>query len=279
MADINDYELLKADTSQEDERAARRPVWIAAMAGVVIAAALVAYWVYSRPRPPASTAPVARAPAGQPQARPLGGAAEPITVPPLDESDPIARQLVRTITSHPLAIAWLTTNGLIRNFTVVVTNVVEGPTPARQLQVLRPAAPFRVADRSGQLFIDAASYDRYNTIAAAAASIDPAGAARVYATLKPRIEQAYGELGQPPASFDRALERAIVVLLQVPVVEGPIRVEPKGGTAYQYADPKLEGLTSAQKQLLRTGPRNVRTIQSALRQLALALGIPSDRLP
>jgi hypothetical protein len=145
--------------------------------------------------------------------------------------------------------------------------------------VLRPAAPFRVVDRNGQLFIDEASYSRYDRIAAAAASIDPAGAARVYATLKPRIEEAYGELGMPPGSFDRALERAIAVLLRVPIVEGPVRVEPKGGTAYQYADPKLEGLTAAQRQLLRAGPRNVRTIQSALRQLALALGISPDRLP
>ena len=48
---------------------------------------------------------------------------------------------------------------------------------------------------------------------------------------------------------------------------------------YQYADPQVEGLTAAQKQLLRTGPRNVRMVQSALRQLALALGISPDRLP
>jgi len=41
----------------------------------------------------------------------------------------------------------------------------------------------------------------------------------------------------------------------------------------------LEGLTAAQKQLLRTGPRNVRIIQSSLRQIALALGIPPERLP
>ena len=100
----------------------------------------------------------------------------------------------------------------------------------------------------------------------------------MYATLKPRIQEAYGELGMPPASFDRALERAIVALLRVPIVDGPVRVEPKGGVAYQFADPRLEGLTAAQRQLLRMGPRNTRTIQGALRQLALALGISPDRL-
>jgi hypothetical protein len=190
------------------------------------------------------------------------------------------RELVRRITSHPTVLAWLATDGLIRNFTVVVENIVEGTTPAGHLKALRPSAPFQVVERNGELFIDPKSYERYDAIAAAAGSVDPAGAARVYATLKPRIEEAYAELGVKPAEFDRALERAIVVLLRTPIVDGPIRVEPQEkGIGYRFADPKLENLTGAQKQLLRTGPRNVRAIQSALRQLAVALGIPPERLP
>jgi len=278
MADLHEYDLLKTDDPLSTPPR-RSGVWIAAVVAV-IAAAMAGYLMFRR-SPPAAPTPAARpaaAPAPQP-VRPLGGDAERVTVPPLDQSDTVVRELVRKITLHPAAIAWLTTNGLIRNFTVVVSNVAEGPTPARQLGVLRPATGFRVVDRGGQLFIDPASYDRYDRIAAAAASIDPSGAARVYATLKPRIEEAYGELGMPPASFDRALERAIVALMRVPVVDGSVRVVPKGGIAYQYADPKLEGLTPAQKQLLRMGPRNVRVIQGALRQLALALGISPDRLP
>lgn len=46
-----------------------------------------------------------------------------------------------------------------------------------------------------------------------------------------------------------------------------------------FADPDLEALPAAQKQLLRMGPRNVRIIQSSLREIALALGIPAERLP
>jgi len=146
------------------------------------------------------------------------------------------------------------------------------------LNFLRPASAFRVVEQNGQLVIDPQSYARYDGLAAAAASIDPAGAARLYATLKPRIEEAHGELGAPPGSFDRALERTIVLLLQTPVVDRPVRVEPKG-IGYRFADPNLERLAAPQKNLLRTGPRNVRIIQSALRQIALALGIPSERLP
>jgi len=280
MSDIPDYELLKTEEppGPEPRPPAQTGLWIAS--GLfIVAAAVAAYLVYGRRAAPAASPATASAvrPA-PPPAGPLGGEAERITVPPLEASDALVRELVRKITSHPSAAAWLATDGLIRNFSVVVANVADGATPAGHLRVLRPASAFRVVEQNGQLVIDPQSYARYDSLAAAAASIDPAGAARLYATLKPRIEEAHGELGAQPASFDRALERAIVLLLQTPVVDRPVRVEPKG-IGYRFADPNLERLAAPQRNLLRTGPRNVRIIQSALRQIALALGIPSERLP
>ena len=208
----------------------------------------------------------------------LEGDAAAIDLPPLDETDAVVRDLVKALSSHPGVAAWLTTNHLIRNFTVVVANIAEGKTPSRHLTTLRPSSSFRVMERGSDVVIDPRSYERYNTIAAAAASIDPAGGARLYGTLKPRIEDAYRELGVPDTPFDRTLERAIVVLLSTPVREDQIRVEPRG-IGYAFAAPELEGLTHAQKQLLRMGPRNARAIQAALRDVALALGIPAERLP
>jgi hypothetical protein len=199
-------------------------------------------------------------------------------VPPLDESDAVVRELVKGLSSHPSVAAWLATDGLIRNFTVVVANTAEGTSPVVHLRRLRPAAPFAVVDTRDGPVIDPASYHRYDAIAAAAASIDPAGAARLYATLKPRIEEAYRDLN-PDTPFDRTLERAIVVLLQTPVVRDPIHVRAEGGTGYAFADPALDRLTKPQKQLLRTGAGNVQIIQSSVRSIALALGIPAARLP
>jgi hypothetical protein len=143
---------------------------------------------------------------------------------------------------------------------------------------LRPSSAFEVVERRGIAYIDARSNDRYAMIADAVASIDPAGAARVYATVKPRVEEAHRELGFPDQSFDRTLQRAIVALLQTPIVDSPVRLKPKG-IGYAFADERLEGLTAAQKQLLRMGPRNVRIIKEKLRRIALALGVPSDKLP
>src|SRR5262245_1633847 len=279
MPDFRDFELLKnQDPQVHDLPSPSRGLWIAA--GTTLAAAAIAvYFMYvRRPAPVPAPQPAKTAPQAAEQARPLGADADRIELPPLADTDPVVRELVRKISSQPTVLAWLATNGLIRNFVVVVANVVEGATPARHLRAVTPKGSFQVIPRNGQLVVDPRSYQRYDGIAAAAASLDPAGAARLYTTLKPRIEEAYADLGVQPASFDAALERAIVVLLQTPTDGGPVTEETKG-IGYRYSNPRLEDLTAAQKQLLRTGPRNVETIQSALRRLAIALGIPAERLP
>src|SRR5262249_42566348 len=144
---------------------------------------------------------------------------------------------------------------------------------------LRPSTPFRVVERDGHIYVDPRNDERYSPLAEAVASIDAQSSASLYATLKPRIEEAHRELGQPDGSFDRTLERAIVELLETPVPSGQVRVQPHGGLGYGFADSRVEDLTAPQKQLLRMGPENARIVQARLREIALALGIPPQRLP
>jgi hypothetical protein len=210
----------------------------------------------------------------------LGGGATPIDLPPLDQTDALVRELVKALSGHASVAAWLMTDGLIRNFVVVVANIADGKSPARHLQSLRPSGPFSTMSRDGQLYIDPRGYQRYDGVAAAVGSIDAAGASQLYAQLKPRIEEAYRELGYPEPSFDRTLERAIVALLATPVPEGAVRVRvEEEGIGYSFADVRLERLTAAQRQLLRMGPKNEAAVQASLRAIALALGVPPGRLP
>jgi len=272
MPDVSELELFKTEQPTPTRRSVG--LWIAVV--VILTAALATLLVLVWRRPAASPPAAAHTEAAPRPSRGLGGEAEPITLPPLNESDALVRELVGKISSSPRLAAWLATDDLIRDFTIGVANVTQGQSATRQLTVLRPSSKFEVIQRGKDIAIDPRSYKRYDGMAAAASSIDPAGIARVYATLKPRIEEAARELGDP--SFDRTLERAIVQLLQTPVVEDPILVQTKG-IGYGFADPKLEALTPAQKHLLRTGSRNVRTIKESLRNIANALGIPADRLP
>jgi len=222
--------------------------------------------------------PTPAAPAVTMPLPPLGTKSEPVTIPPLDTSDTVVRAMVQALSDSPAVVRWLSTNGLIRNFTVVVANIADGATPAKHLKPLQPSSAFSVVERDGNTYVDPRSYDRYTGIADAVASIDPAAAAKLYGTLKPRIEEADRDLGAQTPSFDRTLTRAIVALLETPVVDTPPRLKPKG-IGYAYADDRLEELTPAQKQLLRFGPRNVRVIKARLREIALALGIPAAQLP
>lgn len=281
MADIPDYELRKPPDAAPRQAPPRRPVgvWIA-VAGLVAATAIAAYIAFGGRQPSAPETPATERVEGSPPPQPLGGDAAPVAVPPLDQSDPLVRELVSQLSSHPRLVAWLATDGLIRNFTVAVANVAEGKTPAAHLAALRPSSSFQVVEQGGELHVDPRSYERYDGLAAAVASIEPAGAAGLYGTLKPRIEEAYRDLGFLETSFDRTLERAIALLLATPVPDAAVRMRagPRG-IGYGFADPGLEALTAAQKQLLRMGARNVRIVQSSLRDIALALGIPAERLP
>jgi hypothetical protein len=277
---MQDFELLKETEEPPNQAPSERPSWLwFVVAALVVATAAAVYIAAGRMRRAApATADPRRAATHQAPVRPLGGSAAAIDVPPLDQSDQVVRGLVKQITSNPRIAAWLASDGLIRTVVVAIENVAEGSTPAGRFRVLKPASGFEAIARGGNLQIAPRSYQRYDDLADAAASIDAAGAARLYTTLKPRIDEAYRDLGFPDTPFDRTLERAIVALLRTPAPDSAARLEPKG-IGYGFVDPALEGLTAAQKQLLRTGARNVRIIQSSLRQIALALGIPAERLP
>lgn len=282
MQNPSDYELTHPDPPLSPPPPRHQSLW-PWMAGLVALVAVIVAVVLLRnqgPATPAESLQLERPDPPEARAVPpgvLGAPADPLDVPPLDESDPLVRTLVSMLSSHPRLAQWLATDGLIRTFTVAVENIATGQTPSIHLAALRPAGSFTTLDGEDTVLVDPRSYERYAEIADVFASVDAQGAARLYTSLRPRIEQAYRELGHPE-SFDRALERAIVSLLEVPVPANDAALVPEGAV-YHFADPAIESLNGAQKQLLRMGPRNVRTVQAKLRELAHALGIPPSRLP
>ena len=242
---------------------------------VVLVLAAAAYFLFtSRVTRPASSPQASTAPPPAPKAEPDDY--EHINLPPLDDSDALVRQRVGVLSSNPLVTAWLGTKGIIRNFVVVVENISHGMNPSRHLRVLKPAGEFRVMMRGSQTVIDPRSYDRFSRIEEAAASIDARSAGRLYKSFKPLLQMAYDELGNQE-SIDRAVERTVNSLLQVPAIDGDVRVERTGeGIGYEYTDQRLDELNGAQKQLLRMGPKNIRSIQSQLRTFAATIGLQAN---
>jgi hypothetical protein len=249
---------------------------------VVVVAAVFYFAVFKKPSGP----PVAAKAAGEAVNPPSSEAAsvptgkEPLLLPAvgLDESDPVVREHARALSSSPRFGQWLESKELVRKFVVAVDNIANGLSPKPHIDFWGPAGAFKVVERASGTFIDESEYARYDPVAEVFLSLNTEAAVRFYRSLKTLIGEAYRDLGYPDTDFSDILVNAMGELLATPVVEGPIRLEKKV-LSYAMVDETLEGLSQAQKQLLRMGPKNVRLIQAKIRELAAALGVSESRLP
>jgi hypothetical protein len=248
---------------------------LAAVALIAFGVLVLLFVVFRQPQKP-RPAETATSAAAAPSPRPLAttDAAAPAAagpLPALDESDGYVRQLAAALSSHPELARWLAQAALVRTLTAIVANVAEGETPRPHLLFLAPAQRFRATGARGRHVVaDAAGFAGYDRFADAVASVDAAAAAAAYHTLEPLFDAAYRDLGHPEGGFRPALDAAITALLAVPVPPANAELVPHA-IGFRWADPALEGLTAAQKQFLRIGPRNVPLVQAKLRELRAAL--------
>jgi Protein of unknown function (DUF3014) len=286
MSDFDEFDLDPEKKKREDEELEVMadyeppppepplPLGLIALAVVmVLGLGTAVYFLYRRQAPAPATAPSS-----------VGGTASPapseppVSLPSLDESDGFVRQLAQGLSSHPQLSAWLAAKGLVRTFAVCVQNIAEGRSPAQFVPFLAPRERFKVVEKAGRPVADPRSFAAYDDFADAVASLDTPGAARVYRTMLPLLNAAYAELGYPNTDFSKPLQRAIARLLETPLPEGDVALK-KGVVFYEYADPAFEELSLAQKQLLRTGPRNAKILQAKLRDLYRELGFTPEAPP
>jgi hypothetical protein len=238
---------------------------------IVAAASIYYFFIYSKPEKPVETTAVTQEqPVVEEKVQQEEEKIEPIEVS-LDESDGLVRKLAAELSSHPRLAMWLMSEELIRKFVAAVDNIANGQSPMPQIDFFKPEGDFKVVDEVGEYFIDPASYKRYDLVAEVFASLDPEGTVRLYKQLIPTIQEAYKDLGYPDTDFNDTLKKAMMELLNVPVVNENIQLEKKVVT-YTMVDSDLESLSFAQKHLLRMGPDNVRVIQRQLRAMAMTLG-------
>ena len=191
-------------------------------------------------------------------------------MPPLHDSDDWLRRVVAALSTHPDLTRWLVSDNLARRFTAAVDNVARGESPRPHLGFLGPAEAFTVVERGGAVYPDPRSYARYGRVAEVIDSVDARGAAELYRQLEPLLQEGYADLGYPGRDFDDVLSRAIEHLLATPLAAAEMRLE-AGVESYTFRDPRVEGLSPAQKHLLRTGPDNAAVILDKLREIARQL--------
>ena len=250
----------------------RAPLIVTLLATAVVLALVGYYGWTSRqapPVPPPPAAPVAAAPDAS-----TDDAVAPL--PPLAESDARVRELVGLLSPLPELQKWLdSTEDLVRRFSSAVANIAEGESPRSSLSFLAPAGSFQVTQREGRVFIAPESFARYDTVVRVFTSLDTPTSVITYQALRPLIQGAYLEISRPGQRFDQTLSNAIQRMLDTPVPEGEVEVVDSPGVNFTYASPELEGLSAAQKHLLRLGPANARALQAKLRELREALALPA----
>ena len=202
--------------------------------------------------PPQVTAP----PAPLPEAPPL---------PPLEASDAPLREAVGQELAPPSG--WeqqVVPEQVLRRCVVFVANLAEGKVERKHSPLAPPPGAFQV--EGAPLRIAPASYARYNAVVELVTQVPPERMAALYRRYYPLLQAAYEELGERKL-FHAVLVQAIDVLLAAPeLVVEPV-VVPHKGNLYRFADPALEGLSPAHRQMLRLGPENGRRLKVWLRQL------------
>ena len=187
---------------------------------------------------------------------------------PLNTSDPAVKaSLIESSSADEATVNRMLVNeGLIQRFVVSVTNLANDEMAPNHQLLTPPEQNFRVYSQASKQWIDAASYKRYTPYVDMLESFDNDALLNIYGIYKGDIQAKFSEIGNPDEDFNQVLLEAIDQLLDTPEVPVPVEVY-SDSVAYKYADERLENLNEPQKQLLRTGPDNMRRIKAKLREL------------
>jgi Protein of unknown function (DUF3014) len=280
MGQLDDTDLERTDawTPRSRGPARRWRAGVLVIGLLALAAASVGWWLTAnRASAPGRPGPSAVAPTGS-GGQPIVREYPDVALPPLDALDPVVRELAGGLTTSPLLGPWLATSDLARQLAALANGAAAWRLPLRLLAPIRPAGTFAVVERDGRTVISPASHARYDALSEVIAGLDPVAVAGAYRTLAPRLEEAHRELGETDRSLDAVVRTALTQVIDTPVPDGPMAVTPQGGL-YAFADPRLEGLSPAQKLLLRSGPANARRIQAQFRAIVAALDAPATATP
>ena len=247
----------------------KKPIAIIAVALVVVLGA-GAWWMTRRTQQPTAAQNASPAAVTGTEA-PLDKSDPPVNLPPLDRMDGFLRPLLSALSSRPELAKWLATDDLIGQLAFAIDQASAGASPARDFKVIAPASPFVAGGRGNRRTIDPAGYRRYDGLVHTVTSIDASSVAKIYRTIRPRLNDAYRRGGNQNSDVDNALRKSIDILLDTPVVKDPIAIVEDGKAGWAYVDEDLEELLPAQKQLLRMGPANVDRLLVWLRALQAAL--------
>ena len=164
-----------------------------------------------------------------------------------------------------------------RRLTATVDNLGRSHASPTLWPMNPPSGRFTVVERDGLTFIGADNSLRYTPYVSLLETVNLRQAVGVYARIYPSLQRTFEELGYPRSYFNDRLVEVIDQLLETPEIDAPLEVvlPPIAGPVrperpwvlYEFADPKLQALTSGQKLLLRMGSVNERRVKARLAEI------------
>ena len=194
---------------------------------------------------------------------------------PLDLSDQAIKQGLITALHAPMLSTLIVNESIIANLVASITNTAQGTLPENVSLLTPPSSEFAVFKKGTSQFITPESFTRYNVYAQTFAQIETADMLAVLSQYEPQILAQFEQISAPNTQFNDTLISAINRLLDTPSVNLPIPVI-SDSAMYKFANPQLEALLPAQKQLLRMGPDNMRIVKAKLRDLRTALELKQE---
>jgi hypothetical protein len=230
----------------------------------LVAVAAIGAWLYLR----SSAPPTQEADAGQPE--PVDAGPPPAPKLSITDGEALLRKLGQGLSNAKELQAWLAESDILRRLVAAVNLTADGKTPAPVLGFLKPSRGFEVVKKKKKVMVSPKNGAGYDAILRVLKTIDPAAAGKAYVELRPYADTAYAEIGPPGRTFDARIREAIGGLVATPIPSGQQELVTKG-LGWAYKDPTLEGLTAAQKQLLRMGPNNARATKDWLGSFQAAI--------
>jgi hypothetical protein len=254
----------------------KNTIWYAA-AGALILLSAVALYVSWR----ANHQPTAQVTPSTPTAPvpPSTGIANPVPVssgltatplPPLDGSDKPLHDSLSELFGAKSVGELLRPDMIVRHIVVTVDNLPRKHAAIEMRPTKNVPGTFGVSGDEQSATIDAANYQRYAPYVHLLQSLNTEQFTSVYFHYYPLFQQSYEGLGYPNGYFNDRLVAAIDDALAAPDVRGPVALV-RPNVMYQYADPKIESLSSGQRLMVRLGPDNEAVVKAKLRELRAAV--------
>ena len=212
---------------------------------------------------PATTNPVADIEETVPEQPPQPTTSE---LPSLDDSDEFARRQFTELAPDDQLGQWFPPNHVLRRTVSLLDGLSRGDVLRKMLRAPTPKGSFAVVPDGQKRSISPTNYQRYNYLVDTLDAMDNEKLIKLFHLLRPLLEQAYGELGYPPESVDKAV---------ISAATSTARLSGTGFRSVQIRGPKTGGAARPAKT---ADPHGARTYPADSGQSQSSPGKPAGGL-